>query len=127
MNEKTDTLKSKAVAFLRSVSSGNIKEGYDLYVGDGFQHHNVCFKGDANSLRQAMEENFKMYPYKKLEIKRVIREENIVMVHSFAKLTPDDSGIALIHIFRFENDKIAELWDLGQPIPSEVINGNGPF
>jgi predicted SnoaL-like aldol condensation-catalyzing enzyme len=122
-----DILKSKAKEFLLSVSGSNIKEGYDLYVGRGFRHHNVYFKGDADSLRTAMEENYKMYPDKNLEIKRMIREENLVVVHSFAKLKPDDPGIALIHIFRFENEMIVEMWDLGEQIPSELINENGPF
>jgi predicted SnoaL-like aldol condensation-catalyzing enzyme len=42
-------------------------------------------------------------------------------------LKPDDPGIALIHIFRFENEMIIEMWDLGEQIPSELINENGPF
>ena len=122
-----DILKSKAKAFLLSVSSSKVKEGYDLYVGDNFRHHNVYFKGDTDSLRMAMQENYEMYPDKKLEIKRIIREENIVVVHSLAKLKPGDAGITLIHIIRFENEKIVELWDLGQKIPSLAINENGPF
>jgi predicted SnoaL-like aldol condensation-catalyzing enzyme len=127
MSENTDFLKSTAEAFLRAVSSCHVKEGYDLYVGEGFKHHNVYFRGDADSLRTGMEENFKQFPDKTLEIKRVIGEDNIVAIHSFVQLQPGDPGYALMHIFRFENEKIAELWDFGQPIPSETINENGPF
>jgi predicted SnoaL-like aldol condensation-catalyzing enzyme len=127
MGQNTDSLKSKAEAFLRAVSSSKVKEGYELYVGEGFKHHNVYFKGDADSLRTGMEENYKLFPGKTLEIKRVIREEKIVAIHSLVKLQPGDPGYALMHIFRFENEKIAELWDFGQPIPSETVNENGPF
>ncbi len=33
----------------------------------------------------------------------------------------------IIHIFRFDNNKIVELWDLGQSLPAEQINENGIF
>jgi len=122
-----DILKSKAQAFLQAVSSNNIREGYDLYVGENFKHHNVYYKGDAESLKTAMEESDKIFPNKKFEIKQMIREGNFVVAHSCAKLNPDEPGYALIHIFRFENEMIVELWDLGQQIPSVLVNENGPF
>ena len=43
-------------------------------------------------------------------------------VHSHARLKPEDLGGAVIHIFRFENGRIVELWDLGQPVPEESPN-----
>jgi len=30
--------------------------------------------------------------------------------------------VAVVHIFRFEGDPIAELWDIGQPAPDEIKN-----
>jgi predicted SnoaL-like aldol condensation-catalyzing enzyme len=35
--------------------------------------------------------------------------------------------MAVMHIMRFENDKIAELWDFGQPVPKDMVNENGMF
>jgi hypothetical protein len=32
-----------------------------------------------------------------------------------------------VHIFRFEDNRIAELWDIGQPISKTSPNENGPF
>jgi predicted SnoaL-like aldol condensation-catalyzing enzyme len=51
----------------------------------------------------------------------------MVAVHSHLKQNSDDVGFAVVHIFKFELDKIIELWDLGQPIPAEMINENGIF
>ena len=41
--------------------------------------------------------------------------------------TPDESGYIVCHWFRFEGDRIAELWDLAQEIPRQSPNTLGPF
>ena len=48
-------------------------------------------------------------------------------VHSHVRLNPSELGVALVHIFRFEGDRIAELWDLGQPVPKDSPNEYGMF
>jgi hypothetical protein len=40
---------------------------------------------------------------------------------------PGDNGAAVVHTFRFEGDRIAELWDIGQPVPADSVNDNGMF
>jgi predicted SnoaL-like aldol condensation-catalyzing enzyme len=40
---------------------------------------------------------------------------------------PDERGVTVVHIFRFDGGKIAELWDLGQPVPETSPNENGMF
>ena len=119
--------KSIAESFLQLVSTNRVREAFNSYIKNDFRHHNVFFKGDAVSLRGGMEENAVLFPFKKLEVKQLIMEDNLVVAHSLVKMEPGDTGIALIHIFRFEDGKIAELWDLSQPIPAGSINENGPF
>ena len=38
-----------------------------------------------------------------------------------------DPGFAAVHLFRFDGDRIVELWDVGQPVPEESPNENGVF
>ncbi|XDD49268.1 hypothetical protein AB3N59_12705 [Leptospira sp. WS92.C1] len=40
---------------------------------------------------------------------------------------PEEPDIAVVHIFRFEEEKIVELWDLGQFIVKDSPNKNGSF
>jgi len=35
--------------------------------------------------------------------------------------------VAVVHIFRFENGKVVELWDLGQQMIKDSPNENGLF
>jgi predicted SnoaL-like aldol condensation-catalyzing enzyme len=47
--------------------------------------------------------------------------------HSRVRQNPGDPDYAVMHIFRFEADKIAELWDFGQEVPKDIVNENGMF
>ncbi len=119
------TTTEKAVGFLKMVVSGKIREAYAEFVAPTFIHHNPWFKGDAHSLMIGMIENHNKFPEKKFEIQRTISEGNLVMTHSKVIHAPDKPFIAVVHIFRFENGKIAELWDLGQPTPENSPNQFG--
>ena len=123
----TDDHKHIATDFLMLASKGNSRVAFDKYVAKNFKHHNIHFKGDAESLMVAMEENAKKYPDKICKIERSLEDGNLVATHSHVHQHPTDPGVAVVHIFRFEEDKIAELWDLGQPVPLETINENGMF
>ncbi|RAP75908.1 ester cyclase [Paenibacillus montanisoli] len=124
---KTMSLKEKAVNFLQLVASGNVREAYESYVGPGFRHHNPYFPGDASSLMVAMEENAAKFPNKALEVKRCLEEGDSVMTYSNVKHEPGVLGAAVVHIFRFEEGRIVELWDTGQAIPEDSPNENGMF
>lgn len=124
---KTNDYKQAASDFLVLAARGDAKEAFDKYIGKNFKHHNIYFKGDSESLMRAMEDNAMKNPEKILEIKRILQDGNLVATHSFVRQRHDDPGGAVVHIFRFENDKIVELWDLGQPVPLETVNENGIF
>jgi predicted SnoaL-like aldol condensation-catalyzing enzyme len=40
---------------------------------------------------------------------------------------PSDRGFAVVDIFRLENDKVVEHWDVIQEVPEHVANPNGMF
>ena len=43
------------------------------------------------------------------------------------KRDAEERGNAVVEIFRFEGDKIAEHWDVIQPIPENPANSNTMF
>lgn len=120
-------LKRSATEFLRLAASGEAREAFRRYVGVGFRHHNPYFAGDADSLMNAMAQNAVQNPHKTLEVKHAIEEGDLVAVHAHVRFQAGDRGIALVHLFRFEGDRIVELWDLGQEVPEISRNDNGMF
>jgi predicted SnoaL-like aldol condensation-catalyzing enzyme len=127
MNDSSINFKTAAIHFLELTAIGKVTEAFDLYVSEDFRHHNTSFKGDAASLKEAMLESAAYLPAKKLDIQFAITEGNRVAIYSKVVIYPGEPGIALVHFFRFENNKIAELWDLAQAPPDEIINENGLF
>ena len=119
--------KEQAVNFLQLIVAGEIDKAYEKYVSSDLRHHNPYFKGDAESLKQAMKGNDDTSPNKTLEVKQTIEEGDRVMVYSHIKQSPEDSGAAVVHIFRFQEGKIVEMWDVGQPVPEDSPNENGMF
>ncbi len=72
-----------------------------------------------------MEESEAEFPNKEFRIIQTICEENMVATYSHIKMTPEDIWIIVVHIMRFEEDKIVEMWDVGQKLEKNSPNENG--
>jgi len=67
------------------------------------------------------------FPQSRSEIKRVWAEGDYVIVHVHAVRTPGTRGSAIVDVFKLENGKIVEHWDVIQEIPEKAANNNGMF
>ena len=50
-----------------------------------------------------------------------------MILHVHAVREPGERGGAIVDIFRLENGKIVEHWDVVQTIPEKAANSNGMF
>lgn len=121
------TRKEIANDFLRLAASGSVQEAYDKYVHKDFFHHNPYFPGDRASLLKGMEESAENLPNKVYTTVRVVEDGDLVAVHGRIKLKEDMPEMALIHILRFEGDRIIEEWEAAQEVPGDMPNENGMF
>lgn len=124
---KPSTFKQAAVDFLQLVVAGNIDEAYQRYVDMRGRHHNPYFPAGFPALKLAMTENQTQFPNKRLVIKHVLGDGDLVAVHSHIIPAPGEAGISAVHIFRFAGDKIVEMWDNGQPLQADSPNQDGAF
>lgn len=123
----TASNKETALDFLRLVTAGEIDRAYDAYVATGMRHHNAWFAAGADALREAMKAAHVQQPDKIFEVKQAIADGDRVAVHSHLRFKPEDPGLAVVHIFRFEAGRIAEMWDLGMQVPASSPNADGLF
>src|SRR5258706_5474799 len=107
------TRKDVAVSFLRQSASGRVREAYDKHLSQSFRHHNPFFAGNAAALMAGMEENARQNPGKQLEVLHALEDSDLVAVHSHDRQKPDDRGAAVVHLFRFQADRIVLLFDIG--------------
>lgn len=122
-----NTLKQAAVEFLQLVVAGRIAEAYEKHVDLHGKHHNFFFPAGFPELQQAMIENHAQFANKQFIVKNVLGDGDLVAVHSHIVLRSGDSGMATVHLFRFHEDKIVEMWDVGQPVPAASPNKDGAF
>ena len=116
-----------ATAFLKLAASGKVSEAFAQYLSADFRHHNPYFPGDARSLKAGMMEAHQKFPNTTLEVQHVFEEDDLVAVHSRVTHSADTPEIAVVHIFRFEKGRIAELWDIGMEAAKDSPNENGMF
>jgi predicted SnoaL-like aldol condensation-catalyzing enzyme len=119
--------KDIAVSFLKSVIAVDIDDAYDKYIDKSGKHHNVYTLAGFSNLRKGMQEADDQSPDMIYEPKNVFGDGDLVAVHGHLTMSKGDAGMTTVHMFRFENGKIVELWDVAQDIPADSVNIDGAF
>lgn len=99
----------------------------EKYLGAKYIQHNPTAADGAEGLKGYIQWLQSKFPLAHSEIKKVITENEYVVLHVHVILEPDTRGLAIVDIFRLEDGKIVEHWDVIQDIPENAANANGMF
>jgi predicted SnoaL-like aldol condensation-catalyzing enzyme len=99
------------------------------YVGDEYIQHNPGAGDGPEGLRAFVEFLKREFPQAHNEVKHAYADGDFVILHVHSVRVPGTRGRAIVDIFRLENGKVVEHWDVIQdvPDPSEVKNSNTMF
>lgn len=97
------------------------------YIGTQYIQHNPSAADGIEGLKNYIQFLHDKYPAAHSEIKRIFAEGDFVILHVHTILEPNTRGLAVVDIFRLENDKIVEHWDVIQEVPEKSANDNGMF
>ena len=97
------------------------------YLGPRYTQHNPTAKDGPEGLKGFVAFLKEKFPNNRSEIKKIFADGDYVIVHVHAVREPGTRGNAIVDIFKLENGKVVEHWDVVQPIPETAQNSNGMF
>lgn len=115
--------------FVERADSNKVRQVSEQYLHPSYIQHNPYVATGRDAFIKAVGSWMENKPTSaKTEIKKVISSGDYIVLHmhSYDETKPG-SGKAGVDIFRVENGKIMEHWDIWQKIPANMPHENGMF
>ena len=119
--------KKNVVEFYNQALNEKNFDAASKYLGARYTQHNPVAADGPEGLKGFLGFLRDKFPNSRSEIKRVFAEGDYVILHVHAVREPGTRGRAIIDIFKLENGKIVEHWDVAQDVPEKAANSNGMF
>jgi predicted SnoaL-like aldol condensation-catalyzing enzyme len=119
--------KKNVVAFYDAFINQKDFEAAAKYVGSRYTQHNPMGADNLDGIKNFVEFLREKAPKYHTEFKRVFADGDYVIIHAHAKMNPEDRGFAVMDIFKVEDGKVVEHWDVVQAIPEKAFNSNTMF
>ena len=104
----------------------NVQKAFMDYVSDNYIQHNPTILDGREAAIEMLEPKFSN-PEASFDIKRIIVDGDLAVIHLHGKMNKTTLGGAVADIFRLENGKIVEHWDVLQPVPENAVNPHPMF
>lgn len=128
VSDKTEEYKALATSLVEDVLMGKNPEKISEYISaETYHQHNPDIEDGLTGIMNAVDylsSQDNMFRYTKIH--KVLGEGNFVLTVSEGEW--NGTSNVFYDLFRFENGKAVEHWDVIQPIPTEdIANENGMF
>ena len=105
---------------MKFISTKRISEAAAKYVGSRYIQHNPMGADNLEGIKGFIQFMKEKLPDAHWEMKRAFADGDYVITHGHFVAKPGDRGMAVMDIFRLENGKIVEHWDVGQQVPEKL-------
>lgn len=135
MPSPEDRNRAVVLRYFDEVINGRNLDLLDEILAEEWIAHNPGEPNGREGLKQYFAGMFEAFPEVHADVKRVVAEDDLVVMHSHYTGAVADRGNdrapgsgATVDIFRLEDGVIVEHWDVNQrPIPESSVNGNTMF
>ena len=103
-----------------------VRRAFMKYVIEDYIQHNPNIPDGRDAAIEALEQKFSE-PQASFDIKRILVDDDLAAIHLHGQLSADNLGGAVVDLFRIENGKIVEHWDVLQAIPTKAANNHPMF
>jgi predicted SnoaL-like aldol condensation-catalyzing enzyme len=104
----------------------DVKKAFKEYVAEEYIQHNPNILDGREAAIAALKPKFSN-PDAIFDIKRIIVDGNMAVIHLHGRMNKTHAGGAVADIYRLDNGKIVEHWDVLQPIPEKAVNPHPMF
>jgi predicted SnoaL-like aldol condensation-catalyzing enzyme len=127
LDPKLEANKNTVMAFFEAGLNKKDFDAASKFFGERYVRHNPLIADGIDGFKAFLSFLMETFPQLRGNIKRVFAEGDYVIMHTHGVRVPGQRGSAIVDIFKLEDGKIVEHWDVIQPIPENAINQNGMF
>jgi len=124
---QTEENKKVVAEFYEAAINRKDFEAAAKFLGSRYIQHNPNAADGPEGLKAFINFLQERFPDSHSEVKHVFADGDYVIQHVHSVRTPGSRGSAIINIFKLENGKIVEHWDVIQEIPEKSANANTMF
>jgi predicted SnoaL-like aldol condensation-catalyzing enzyme len=99
----------------------------DALFAEDYIQHNPSIPSGRQALKEMLDRAKIRVPDAVHIVKRMIADGDMVAAHVHLIFEPGTPGLAVVDWFRIEDGRIAEHWDVAQPVNTEPKNDNTMF
>ncbi|MCX5386663.1 nuclear transport factor 2 family protein [Streptomyces sp. NBC_00083] len=96
----------------------------DEYLAEHLIQHNPNLPDGRKPLVDFIDGFREQLPEARFEIRRTAGEGGLVFAHSHFRPEPGHRGVVVVDIFRIEDGRIVEHWDVREDVPETTLSGN---
>ncbi|WP_395397830.1 nuclear transport factor 2 family protein [Novosphingobium sp. BL-8A] len=103
-----------------------VRAAFERYVAADYIQHNPGILDGREAAIAMLEPKFSA-PGASFDVKRILVDGDMAMIHLRGRPSPDNPGGAVADIYRLKDGKIVEHWDVLQPIQTQTVNPHPYF
>ena len=127
MKVKVEANKKTVLAFYEAGINNKDFDAASKFIGKRYVQHNPNIADGPEGLKAFLGFFKEKFPNLRGDIKQIFADGDFVIVHVHGVRVPGERGSAIVDIFKLEDGKIVEHWDVLQSIPATSANTNGMF
>lgn len=117
----------RVLAMYREVLIAMDADRVEAHLPPDYVQHSSLAEPGLEPLKAFLRMVREQSPDARQTIHRAFADDDHVILHVHVERFPGDPGLAVVDMFRIEDDRIVEHWDVIQEIPADPINPNGMF
>jgi predicted SnoaL-like aldol condensation-catalyzing enzyme len=127
-NARTEASRSVVMQMWETVfTNHDVAAGFDRYIHPDYIQHNPLAADGPEPARKFLTEWFAKNPGAFFDVKKVAAAGDLVFIHHHFGTSRDVRGNAAVDIFRVQDGKVIEHWDVVQPMPEQSLNPHPMF